>query len=113
MDWYYKGGLIVGLIWGALRALGVYGEASRDLDLNFLFAFLLTTGGWSAVFLVVDRVAKFFGWKRAVPSPAAAAGSNPPAPTGELADGPIANATSPLEASTGAKGRRTARRTRR
>ena len=44
MDWYFKGGLIVGLIWGAARALGVYGEQARDLDINFVYGFLLTTG---------------------------------------------------------------------
>ena len=69
VDWYYKGGLIVGLIWAAARALGAYGEAARDLDINFLFGFLLTTGGWAAVFLVTDRVAKFLGWKRVPPEP--------------------------------------------
>ena len=67
MDWYYEGGLIVGLIWGAARALGAYGEQARDLDINFLYGFLLTTGGWAAVFFVIDRIAKFLGWKRPAP----------------------------------------------
>ena len=68
VDWYYKGGLIVGLVWGAARALGAYGEQARDLDINFVYGFLLTTGGWAAVFFVIDRVAKFLGWKRPTPS---------------------------------------------
>jgi len=67
MDWYYKAGLAVGLIWATARALGAYGEASRELDINFLFGFMLTTGGWSAVFLIADRVAKALGWRRPPP----------------------------------------------
>lgn len=69
MDWYWKAALAVSLIWAAARALGIYGEAARDLDLSFLFAYLLTLGGWGAVFLIVDRVAKFLGWKRERPLP--------------------------------------------
>jgi hypothetical protein len=60
--------LIVGLIWATARVLGAYGEAARELDINFLFGFLLTTGGWAAVFLIIDRVAKFLGWKRPPPA---------------------------------------------
>jgi hypothetical protein len=80
MDWYYKGGLLVGLVWATARVLGAYGEQARDLDINFLFGFLLTTGGWAAVFLVIDRVAKFLGWKRVAVSPAGAEVSPAPAP---------------------------------
>ena len=82
MDWYYKAGLIFGLIWATGRALGVYGEANRELDINFLFGFMVTTGGWAAVFLVVDRIAKFLGWrpKRATPGmPDASSTSDAPA----------------------------------
>jgi len=68
VDWYYKGALIVGLIWATARVLGAYGEPARELDINFLFGFLLTTGGWAAVFLIIDRVAKFLGWKRPPPA---------------------------------------------
>ncbi len=64
MDWYYKAALIVALIWGAARALGAYGEAARELDISFLYGFLLTLGGWGLVFLIVDRVAKALGWRR-------------------------------------------------
>jgi len=59
--WYYKAGLIVGLIWATARVLGAYGEASRELDLAFLFGFMLTIGGWSAAFLVVDWVGRAVG----------------------------------------------------
>lgn len=45
MDWYYKAALIVGLIWATGRALGIYGEAARELDIGFLFEFMLTIGG--------------------------------------------------------------------
>ena len=45
MDWYYKAALIVGLIWSTGRALGIYGEAARELDIGFLFEFMLTIGG--------------------------------------------------------------------
>ena len=69
MDWYYKAGLGVGLIWAMARVLGAYGDAARELDIAFLFGFLLTTGGWAAVFLIIDRVAKFLGWKRVARSP--------------------------------------------
>ena len=67
MDWYYKAALVVAVIWGTARALGVYGETSRDLDFNFLIGFMFTLGGWAAVFLIADRVAKFLGWKRQPP----------------------------------------------
>jgi len=59
--WYFKAGLIVAFVWATGRVLGVYGEASRDLDLNFLFAFLLTLGGWSSVFYVVDWIVRGVG----------------------------------------------------
>ena len=89
MDWYYKGGLIVGLIWAAARALGAYGEAARDLDINFLFGFLLTTGGWSAVFLVVDWVGKFLGLIPKRPKPPSSSAALPsPEPTAELLPDP-------------------------
>jgi hypothetical protein len=64
VDWYYKAAIVVALIWGVARALGVYGEAARDLDLGFITSFMLTLGGWAAVFLIIDRVAKFLGWRR-------------------------------------------------
>jgi hypothetical protein len=67
MDWYYKAALVVALIWGAARALGVYGEQARDLDLSFLIGFMFTLGGWAAIFLIADRIAKFLGWKRQPP----------------------------------------------
>ena len=67
MDWYYKAGLAVGLIWAGARVLGAYGEPAREMDINFLFGFLLTTGGWGALFLVIDRVAKALGWRRRPP----------------------------------------------
>ena len=73
VDWYYKAALVVGLIWATARALGVYGDAARDLDIGFLFGFMLTVGGWAAVFLIVDRVAKFLGWRR---PPKAAGGTS-------------------------------------
>ncbi len=73
MDWYYKAGLGVGLIWATARVLGAYGDSARELDISFLFGFLLTTGGWAAVFLIVDRVAKFLGWKRNARIPETAA----------------------------------------
>ena len=66
MDWYYKAALIVGLIWATARVLGAYGEAARELDINFLYGFLLTMGGWGMVFLIIDRVAKALGWRRQV-----------------------------------------------
>jgi hypothetical protein len=92
VDWYFKGGLIVGLIWGAARALGAYGEASRDLDITFVYGFLLTTGGWAALFFVIDRVAKFLGWKR--PAPATVTG-----PSGDAASSPVATASASTPAS--------------
>jgi hypothetical protein len=67
VDWYYKAALVIAVIWGTARALGVYGEASRDLDLNFLIGFMFTLGGWAVVFLIADRIAKFLGWKRQPP----------------------------------------------
>jgi len=67
MDWYWKAALIVALIWGAARALGVYGEAARELDIGFVYGFLLTLGGWGAVFFIIDRVARAFGWRREPP----------------------------------------------
>jgi hypothetical protein len=80
VDWYYKAGLIVGLIWAAARALGAYGESARELDINFLFGFLLTTGGWAAVFLVVDWVARFLGLRpKRQARTQAADGPKPPA----------------------------------
>jgi hypothetical protein len=59
--WYYKAGLIVAMIWATARVLGAYGEASRDLDLSFFFAFMLTLGGWSALFLVIDWIGRAVG----------------------------------------------------
>jgi hypothetical protein len=101
VDWYYRAGLVVGLIWATARVLGAYGEAARELDINFVFGFLLTTGGWAALFLVIDRVAKFLGWRR-VQEPGATAA---PAPVVESTPAPRqASATTPA---------RTARRKRR
>jgi hypothetical protein len=68
MDWYWKAALAIAVAWGVARALGVYGEAARELDLSFVYGFLLTLGGWGAVFYVIDRVAKFLGWRR-LPQP--------------------------------------------
>ncbi len=102
MDWYWKAALIVSLIWGAARALGVYGQAERDLDLSFLFAFLLSLGGWGAVFYVSDRVAKFLGWKRPTPN-----GETTPA-----AVAPAAGATSPVTPSATASARSSRRKRR-
>jgi len=65
VDWYFKTALAVAIAWGVGRSLGVYGEAARELDFAFLYGFLLTLGGWGAVFFVIDRIAKFLGWKRA------------------------------------------------
>jgi hypothetical protein len=59
--WYYKAGLIVAMVWATARVLGAYGEASRDLDLSFFFAFMLTLGGWSALFLVIDWIGRAVG----------------------------------------------------
>jgi hypothetical protein len=106
VDWYYKAAIVVALIWATARALGVYGEASRELDLSFLISFMLTMGGWAAVFLIVDRVAKFLGWKREA-TVADAVGpaepiSSPTVPTA------AASAPTPSKAT-----RRTARRSRR
>jgi hypothetical protein len=87
VDWYYKAAIVVSLIWATARALGIYGEQSRDLDLAFLFGFMVTLGGWAAVFMIIDRVAKFLGWKRQVEpradgeSAAAATDGGPAAPT--------------------------------
>jgi hypothetical protein len=64
VDWYFKAALGVAIIWGVARSLGAYGDAARDLDLNFLYGFLLTLGGWGALFYVIDRVARFLGWRR-------------------------------------------------
>jgi hypothetical protein len=64
VDWYWKAAGLVAIAWGVARALGVYGEAERELDLPFLYGFLLTLGGWGAVFFVIDRIAKFVGWNR-------------------------------------------------
>ena len=64
MDWYWKAAIGIAIAWGVARALGVYGEAARELDLSFVYGFLLTLGGWGAVFYVIDRVAKLLGWKR-------------------------------------------------
>ena len=64
MQWYYKGGLICGLLWAAGRALGMAGEDQRQLDINFLFGFMLTVGGWSAVFLIVDMVLRATGLRK-------------------------------------------------
>jgi hypothetical protein len=82
VDWYYKAGLIVGLLWAAARALGAYGESARELDIAFLFGFLLTTGGWAAVFLVVDWVARFLGLRpnRVTPPASQEAAADPPTP---------------------------------
>lgn len=109
VDWYYKAALAVGLIWATARVMGAYGESARDLDINFLFGFLLTTGGWAAVFLVIDRVAKFLGWRRRTAAPEGDAAATATADVG-AAGVPVA-----LPASTDAtrSGRRTARRSRR
>ena len=64
MDWYYKAALVIGLIWATARVLGAYGESSRELDINFLFGFMLTIGGWAAALLIADKVAKALGWRR-------------------------------------------------
>ena len=64
MHWYYKAGIAIGLLWGTLRALGVYGEDLRDVDLRFVYGFLATTGSFAGVFLIIDRVAKALGWRR-------------------------------------------------
>jgi hypothetical protein len=77
VQWYYKAGLILGLIWAAARALGAAGEAQRDLDIGFLFGFMLTVGGWSAVFLIVDVVLRATGLRKVPrdtePAPSSAA----------------------------------------
>ena len=107
VDWYYKGGLIVGLIWATVRVLGAYGESARELDINFLFGFLLTTGGWAAVFLVIDRVVKFLGWKRSAAVPDAAQAV-------EAIPNPRADLASPVPVDRpGAPARRSSRRPRR
>jgi hypothetical protein len=109
VDWYYKAALVVGLIWATARALGAYGEAARELDIEFLFRFMLTTGGWAAAFLVTDRVAKALGWRRRPPVPAAV--STTPDPVN------AADPTSPTTAvplvRPGARGQRSSRRSRR
>jgi hypothetical protein len=74
MDWYFKAAIAVAVAWGIARSLGVYGEAARELDLSFVYGFLLTLGGWGAVFYVIDRVAKFLGWRRPPQPPEPPAG---------------------------------------
>ena len=68
MQWYYKGGLICGLLWGIGRALGMAGDAQRQVDVNFLFGLMLTIGGWSMVFLVVDMGLRALGLRKGAPA---------------------------------------------
>jgi hypothetical protein len=84
----------------------VYGEAARELDIAFLFGFLLTTGGWAAVFLIIDRVAKFLGWKRGTPTSQAATADR-------AADTPVATPPMPVERPVTPIHRRASRRPRR
>jgi len=83
MRWYYKSGLAIGLVWSLARVLGAYGEAARELDIAFLMGFMLTVGGWSAAFLVVDWIARAIGFPRRPPP-------GPPGPPGpsSASDGP-------------------------
>jgi len=104
VDWYYKAAIVVALLWGTGRALGVYGESARDLDLNFLTGFLLTLGGWAAVFYVIDRTAKFLGWRR---QPATVEGSTPAPSDPETDPGTDAGATAESRAATPAPRPRT------
>jgi hypothetical protein len=117
VDWYYKAAIVIALLWGAGRALGVYGEASRDLDLNFLTGFLLTMGGWAAVFYVIDRIAKFLGWKRQ-PADAASPAGGPTPPAADVESTTVARPTAaaPSQATpprSSGPTRRTGRRSRR
>jgi len=113
VDWYYKGALIVGLLWATARVLGAYGEAARELDIGFLFGFMLTTGGWAAVFLVIDRVAKFLGWRRPAPARATAEVQADPGLDPGTDLGPASDIVTPMAPGTSRRPARSSRRPRR